>query len=112
MPEKRLLACSESAKRNDRKQKMKKTIDDGCSDKTFPKTCLKKFPRLKVKADVQKTIDEALIGLEGNKEGSKWLPTVKYSARLPEIRLIRSIRVSIRKAGTQSRESNSHRTSY
>jgi len=92
------------------KTKMKKTIDDGCSEQTFPKTCLKKFPRLEVKADVQKTIDEALFGLEGNKEGSKWLPTVKYSARLPEIRLIRSIRVSIRKAGTQSRESNSHRT--
>jgi len=88
------------------KTKNEKTIDDGCSEQTFPKTCLKKFPRLKVKADVQKTIHEALFGLEGNKEGSKWLPTVKYSARLPEIRLIRSIRVSIRKAGTQSRESN------
>ena len=101
MPEKSLLACSESARRNDRK---KKTIDDGCSEQTFTKTCLKKFPRLKVKADVQKTIHEALFGLEGNKEGSKWLPTVKDSARFPEIRLIRSIKVLHRRsAGAESR---------
>ena len=101
MPEKSLLACSESARRNDRK---KKTLDDGCSEQTFTKTCLKKFPRLKVKADVQKTIHEALFGLEGNKEGSKWLPTVKDSARFPEIRLIRSIKVLHRRsAGAESR---------
>ena len=89
--------------------KNEKTIDDGCSEQTFTKTCLKKFPRLKVKADVQKTIHEALFGLEGNKEGSKWLPTVKDSARFPEIPLIRSMRVSIGEAGAQSRESTSHR---
>ena len=101
MPEKSLLACSESARRNDRK---KETIDDGCSEQTFTKTCLKKFPRLKVKADVQKTIHEALFGLEGNEEGSKWLPTVKDSARFPEIRLIRSIKVlHQRSAGAESR---------
>ena len=100
MPEKSLLARSESARRNDRK----KTLDDGCSEQTFTKTCLKKFPRLKVKADVQKTIHEALFGLEGNKEGSKWLPTVKDSARFPEIRLIRSIKVLHRRsAGAESR---------
>ena len=101
MPEKSLLACSESAGRNDRKEK---TLDDGCSEQTFTKTCLKKFPRLKVKADVQKTIHEALFGLEGNKEGSKWIPTVKDSARFPEIRLIRSIKVLHRRsAGAESR---------
>ena len=101
MPEKSLLACSESTRRNDRK---KKTLDDGCSEQTFTKTCLKKFPRLKVKADVQKTIHEALFGLEGNEEGSKWLPTVKDSARFPEIRLIRSIKVLHRRsAGAESR---------
>jgi len=101
MPEKSLLACSESARRNDRKEK---TLDDGCSEQTFTKTCLKKFPRLEVKADVQKTIDEALFGLEGNKEGSKWLPTVKDSACFPEIPLIRSIKVLHRRsAGAESR---------
>ena len=101
MPEKSLLARSESARRNDRKEK---TLDDGCSEQTFTKTCLKKFPRLKVKADVQKTIHEALFGLEGNEEGSKWLPTVKDSARFPEIRLIRSIKVLHRRsAGAESR---------
>jgi len=101
MPEKSLLARSELARRNDRKEK---TLDDGCSEQTFTKTCLKKFPRLKVKADVQKTIHEALFGLEGNEEGSKWLPTVKDSARFPEIRLIRSIKVLHRRsAGAESR---------
>ena len=86
------------------RSKIKKMIDDGCSEQTFTKTCLKKFPRLKVKADVQKTIHEALFGLEGNKEGSKWLPTVKDSARFPEIRLIRSIKVLHRRsAGAESR---------
>jgi len=59
------------------KTKMKKTIDDGCSEQTFPKTCLKKFPRLEVKADVQKTIDEALFGLEGRREGSTMAPYCK-----------------------------------
>merc|ERR1719171_1180959 len=82
----------------------KKTLDDGCSEQTFTKTCLKKFPLLKVKADVQKTIHEALFGLEGNEEGSKWVPTVKDSARFPEIRLIRSIKVlHQRSAGAESR---------
>ena len=57
--------------------KNEKKIDDGCSEQTFPKTCLKKFPRLEVKADVQKTIDEALFGLEGRREGSTMAPYCK-----------------------------------
>ena len=80
------------------------------TDFPYSKTCLKKFPRLQVKADVQKPIHEALSALEGYREGSRWLSTQKDSARFPEIPLIRSMRVSIGEAGAQSRESTSHRT--
>merc|ERR1712118_306832 len=75
MPEKSLLVRSESARRDDQQ---KKTNDAGCSEQTFPKTCLKKFPRLQVKAAVQKPIDEALSALEGYREGSR----AQYSKRL------------------------------
>jgi len=76
MPEKSLLVRSESARRDD--QQKKKTNDAGCSEQTFPKTCLKKFPRLQVKADVKKPIHEALSALEGYREGSR----AQYSNRL------------------------------
>merc|ERR1719247_24982 len=48
------------------------------TDFPYSKTCLKKFPRLQVKADVQKPIHEALSALEGYREGSR----AQYSKRL------------------------------
>jgi len=49
------------------------------TDFPYSKTCPKKFPRLQVKADVYKPIDEALSALEGKREGSI---VAQYSKRL------------------------------
>ena len=70
MPEKSLFVRSESAKRDDQHKKEKRTTLAARNRLSLFENVSEKFPRLQVKADVYKPIDEALSALEGKREGS------------------------------------------